>query len=289
MFDPIPTKLLYETHEGLLPTITNIRNESFTSGTVHSELKTAVIKPLLKKPPLDSNDFKNYRLISNLPFLSKRLEKLALQQLASHLSTHNLLSIHQSAYRSGHSTETVLPCILSDLLDDNYFSCFLIFLQLFILWNSFLSLQTRLWHSWYSPGLVSIFFFSDGKQYVLIDDQKSTEMSLEFGVPHGSVLGPVLFILYTTPFTCLIEKHSLRHEMFADDTQLNHSESPENYSDLVRSFQDCVKNTGLCMKENKLQLNNGKTEAIRLSSSSFINTTLPKTDNLSQQYRCWVF
>ena len=80
--------------------------------------------------------------------------------------------------------------------------------------------------------------FSDGKQYVLLDDQKSTEMSLEFGVPQGSVLGPVLFILYTTPFTCLIEKHSLRHEMFADDTQLNHSESPENYSDLVRSLQD---------------------------------------------------
>ena len=85
---------------------------------------------------------------------------------------------------------------------------------------------------------------------------------------YNSVLGPVLFILYTTPFTCLIEKNSIRHEMFADDTQLNHPESPDNYSALVRSLQDCVKDIGLWMKENKLQLNNGKTEAIRFSSPS---------------------
>jgi len=63
--------------------------------------------------------------------------------------------------------------------------------------------------------------------------------------------------------------------MFADDTQLNHSESLENYSVLVRSLQHCVRDIGLWMEENKLQLNNDKTEAIRLSSSSSINTTLP--------------
>ena len=48
-------------------------------------------------------------------------------------------------------------------------------------------------------------------------------------LPHRPVLGPVLFTLYTTLVTCLIEKRSIRHEMFANDTQLNHSESSENY------------------------------------------------------------
>ena len=67
-------------------------------------------------------------------------------------------------------------------------------------------------------------YLSDRKQYVLIYDQKSTETSLDFDVPQGSMLGPVLFILYIPPLTYLIEKHSIRHEMF------NHSESPENLS-----------------------------------------------------------
>jgi len=61
--------------------------------------------------------------------------------------------------------------------------------------------------------------------------------------------------------------------MFTDDTQPSHSES-QNYTDLVRSLQDCVKDTGLWMEENKLRLNNDTTEAIRLSISSSVNTTL---------------
>ena len=128
MLDPIPTKLLYKTFEVLLPTVTNILNESFTPGTVPSEFKTAVVKPLLKKPSLDPNEL-NYRSISNLPFLSKRLEKLVLQQLVSHLSTHKLARIHQSAYRCPHSTETVLLRILNDLLtslDDSKISILLL-------------------------------------------------------------------------------------------------------------------------------------------------------------------
>ena len=65
----------------------------------------------------------------------------------------------------------------------------------------------------------------------------------------GSVLGPVLFILYATPLASLIKSH----EVFTDDTQLNHSESPDNYLDLVQSLQDCVAD-GLWMEENKLKL-----------------------------------
>ena len=71
--------------------------------------------------------------------------------------------------------------------------------------------------------------------------------------------------------------------MFADDTQLNLSESPENYSDSVCALQDCVKDIGLWMEENKLKLNNETTEAILFSTSSSVNTTLqhPHTVSLS--------
>ena len=127
--DPILTKLLFQHIDHFLPVITNIMNESLCSGTFPAEFKTAIVKPLLKKSNLDPNCLKNYRPVSNLSFLSKLLERLVLQQLFSHLTSHNLLSAHQSAYRPGHSTETVLLRILNDLLislDQNKISLLLL-------------------------------------------------------------------------------------------------------------------------------------------------------------------
>ena len=106
--------------------------------------------------------------------------------------------------------------------------------------------------------MVSV-LLSDRRQYVLIGSKKSTKTSLDFGVPQGLVLGPVQFILYTTLLTAFIEKHCICHEMFADNTQLSLSESPDNYSDLVCSLQNCVKDIGLWMEENRLKLNSDKT------------------------------
>ena len=116
--DPIPTELLYENLDVLLPTITNIINISLASGFVPPDFKTAIVKPLLKKPSLDRNILKNYRpVISNLPFLSKILEKVVLHKLLAHLQENNLCNPFQSAYRTGHSTETTLLHVVNDLLN----------------------------------------------------------------------------------------------------------------------------------------------------------------------------
>ena len=82
----------------------------------HCDLKTAIVKPLLKKPSLNKNLLKNYRLISNLPFLSIILEKVVLYKLLSHLQENNLSNPFQSAYRAGHSTKTVLLRIVDNIL-----------------------------------------------------------------------------------------------------------------------------------------------------------------------------
>ena len=87
--DPISTTLLYENLDILLLTITNIINTSLTTGIVPRDLKTAVVKPLLKKPSLNKNLLKNYHPISNLPFLSKILEKVVLHKLLSYLQENN--------------------------------------------------------------------------------------------------------------------------------------------------------------------------------------------------------
>ena len=75
------------------------------------------MRPLLKKPGLDPENLKNYRPVSNLPFLSKVLEKVVLQQLLDHLESNNLLEPFQSAYRKGHCTETALLRVVNDLLE----------------------------------------------------------------------------------------------------------------------------------------------------------------------------
>ena len=96
--------------------LSHIINSSLVSGVVPPEFKTAIVKPLLKKPSLDHNNLKNYCLVLNLSFLSKILDKIVLSQLSAYLSSDNLFCSSQSAYRAGHSTETALLKVMNDVL-----------------------------------------------------------------------------------------------------------------------------------------------------------------------------
>ena len=90
--NPIPTSLLLECLDTvLLPTMTSIINDSLMSGVFPFSYKSAIVATLLKKP-LNPNDLKIDRLVSNLSFMSKLLEKVVVSQLMSHLNRHNLFS-----------------------------------------------------------------------------------------------------------------------------------------------------------------------------------------------------
>ena len=114
--DPIPTPLTKQYLDVLVPVITKIINTSLTTGIVPDCFNAAIVKPLLNKQGRDVNDLKNFRPVSNLPFLSKILEKVVLAQLESHLSRNNLREVCQSAYRPNHSTETLLLSVTDSLL-----------------------------------------------------------------------------------------------------------------------------------------------------------------------------
>ncbi len=108
LLDPVPTKLLKE----LLPVaeepLLNIINSSLSLGHVPKPFKLVVIKPLIKKPKLDYCELANYRLISNLPFMSKILGKVVSAQLCSFLQKNDIYEEFQSGFRPRHSTETAL-------------------------------------------------------------------------------------------------------------------------------------------------------------------------------------
>ena len=103
--DPIPTSLLLECLDDILPTLAHIINISIFSGHFPTNMKTAIVKPLLKKFSLYTNKLENYRPVSNSSFMSKFFEKVVLQQLVDYLNHNNFLCNSQSAYRPHHSTD----------------------------------------------------------------------------------------------------------------------------------------------------------------------------------------
>jgi hypothetical protein len=97
---------------------------------------------------------------------------------------------------------------------------------------------------------------------VTVDNLTSTSSPLSFGVPQGSVLGPVLFILYTKPLSSLLQSHSVLHQSFADDTQLYNSCKPSQTQATVQSMQTCISDVKQWMSDNRLKLNDDKTESL---------------------------
>ena len=99
----MPTKLLMQCLDVLLPVITSMINTSLSTGQFPAQWKVALVKPLLKKSSLGM-EFSNLRPISNLQYISKLVEGAATQQILEHLDSHSLLPFNQSAYRKFYST-----------------------------------------------------------------------------------------------------------------------------------------------------------------------------------------
>ena len=105
---------------------------SLSTGIFPEPLKTAIVKPLLKKPTLDCTSFKNFRPVSNIAFMSKVIDKVNAFQLHSHMTRHNMFNELQSADKAHHSTETTPVKVFNDImLDvDSGSGSFLILLEL---------------------------------------------------------------------------------------------------------------------------------------------------------------
>ena len=113
--DPVPSRILLGCLDLLCPVIWKIVKLSLETSVMPTELKQAVIRPLLKKPSLDYQEFKNFRPISNLTFLSKVIEKVVALQLVDYIDNNGQCEVFQSAHRAHHSTETALLRVYNDI------------------------------------------------------------------------------------------------------------------------------------------------------------------------------
>ncbi len=120
-------------------------------------------------------------------------------------------------------------------------------------------------------------YLSDRTQFVTINDTNSKSVPLTFGVPQGSVLGPILFILYIKPLSSLIKSHSVNGQSFADDTQLHTSCPPDKLQSAIEKTQDCVADIKQWMTQNKLKLNDDKTETLLVKSTRCVGHDLSLT------------
>jgi len=276
--DPLPASLLKTCLPVLLAPITEIINDSFFNCKFPETMKQAVVGPRMKAPKL--TNFKNYRPVSNLVYLSKLTEKAAAADLLQHMHIHELNEPYQSAYVQGHSTETALLKVQSDILlsTDKGNITLLILLDLSAAFDTIDHniLINRL-HDYIgvSGDALSWFksYLQDRNQCVFINNTKSELSHLTYGVPQGSVLGPILFSIYMLPLSHVIKRYNMKYHFYADDTQIYITFNPtnDNATSSITLLQSCINDVKTWMTQNKLKLNTDKTEFLTISKKNIQN------------------
>ena len=145
-------------------------------------------------------------------------------------------------------------------------------------------LLSRLHHPFGISGTALSWFqsyLSDRTQVVSVNGASSAPAALNFGVPQGSVLGPILFVLYIHPISEIVSYYSLSHHSFSDDNQLYKSGNITQLPEIIHSTQSCISDVKAWMTNNQLHLNNDKTEMILIATKTVLNSdSVPQSINL---------
>ena len=269
--DKIPAKILKIAAPVIAQSLTNLFNYSIQTEIFPTEWKVAKIIPLHKSGPKNIVD--NYRPISILSAISKIFEKILYKQLFAYLNNNNLISKHQFGFRPMHSTADALLHSTNEWyrnMDDGMLNIavFLDLKKAFDTVNheiligklSFLGMQ---------PCALNLItsYLGNRLQRCYVNGYLSKPHKIDYGVPQGSILGPLLFLIYINDLPNCIEKSTVR--MFADDTILTASGMalPEIESKINHDLNSVQK----WLLANKLCLNLIKTEYLLIGSKQKIS------------------
>ena len=255
-------------------TLTYIYNLCIDKHYIPHIFKQAKVIPIFKSG--DSKNPSNYRPISILSILSKPLEKHIQKHLLHHINKYNLVHPNQSGFREKHSCHTALTQMIDKWLiniNNNNLTgvVFVDFTKAFDIINHSLLLNKLKLYG-FSKNTVQLIssFLSDRRQSVCINTHMSSPKAVKFGVPQGSILGPLLFTLYINDLPLSLEATC---ELFADDNSI-HTNHPKvtvlnNY--LQQNIDKLIQWTEL----NHMRLNESKTKCMNI-------TTRQKRQNMSK-------
>ena len=222
--DPIPTEILKELLPELLPFITDMCNKSMQEGCLPASQKHAIISPIIKKAGMDAEDVKSYRPISNLTYMSKLIERMVYRQITTYLEANHLLPKFQSGFRARHSTETAVLKVLSNIFTatDQGSIGLLGLLDMSAAFDrvdhEILLLRLESTYGISGTALAWLRSFLSGRtQQVVFNGGQSLLNTVTTGVPQGSVLGPLLFLLYTADIPLIAGQFGLGVHCYADD------------------------------------------------------------------------
>ena len=260
-YDNISNKILKETINEVVLPLTHIFNLSFINGIIPDKMKTEKIVPVFKSG--DAQCLNNYRPISLLPVISKLMEKIVHKRLMNFMVKNNLLYEHQYGFQKKNSTVHPIMQLVKHITDSSDKSS-----KHFTI-GTFLDLSKAfdtVSHSilidkleYYGIRGVSLNWFknylTNRFQFTEVNGSKSSSTAVQYGVPQGSILGPLLFLIYVND---MAKCTTLKLLSFADDTTLY--DSSHNTTTLTTKFNTELQNVYTWLNANKLCLNIAKSK-----------------------------
>ena len=271
-FDNIPIRFIKPISEFIISPIVDLINTSIDHKIFPKQWKTARVCPI---PKIDNpTRLKDYRPISILPVMSKIYERVILNQLCDFIEKDHLYNTTQSGFRKGHSTFTLLLKLRDDIRksmsrSEITLTVLIDFSKAFDTIDHGVLLE-KLYQLNFSHDSIEILssYLRDRYQYVQIDDQRSSCLPMNFGVPQESILGPVLFNLYVIELT---NKISSRAIQYADDTTIYRHCKIANIKTAIKDLENDIEALLSWSRDHNLLFNCDKFQFYILVSNRLSN------------------
>jgi hypothetical protein len=271
--DSIKPNIIKLVSDEISQPLTHVINLIFQHNTVPDKLKFANITPIYKAG--DPKQVQNYRPISVLPAFSKIVERLIHDRIYNFLQEHNVISDCQYGFRKKYSTEMALAVTIDNITKslDSKKHVIGLFLDLKKAFDTvdFNILLKKLNYYGIRGNALNLLksYLSNRKQTVKVDGVMSSVLPVTCGVPQGSILGPLLFVIYINDLPNALKVS--KPMMYADDTNIFFSGS--NINETTNTFNTDLASLTQYLKCNRLSLNISKTHSMLFSLNNTLHDT----------------